>query len=76
MRTYVHMYVVTYVATVFLKICLLHKIVHQFYRLVIPYTANLLKGKRLWLVREENGYLWENFCASMLVDLYCHQTRP
>ena len=30
----------------------------------------------MFVVREENGYLWENFCSSMLVDLYCQSTRP
>ena len=38
-------------------------------------SSKLLRGKT-FTIREENGFLWENFCNSMLVYLCCQLTQP
>ena len=40
----------------------------------IPYTVKHSRGKTL-AFRVGNGYSLENFCVSMLVDIYCQLTK-
>ena len=40
----------------------------------VPYTVKHSREKT-FAFRVENGYSLENFCVSMLVDLYSHSTR-
>ena len=40
----------------------------------ILYTAKHSRGKTFAFI-VENGYSLENFCGSMLIDLYCQSTR-
>ena len=42
----------------------------------MAYRVAKLSSGKTFTVRVENGYLWENFCSCMLVDLYTQSMRP
>ena len=44
--------------------------------IIMAYHVAKLSSEKTFTVRVENSYLWENFCSSMLVDLYTQSMRP